>query len=246
MYYTAADLDMNRDGDADHPGDLNEQTLKIYWYNPNATGDLERWKPLGPGIEPSPDYTSIGGPKVLGGERNTTADYLIVTLNHFSTFALAAEITSSGTSSSNAGNSGSSGGGGVITSEPPGNIAAAEKHEKNIVANTPVAYTFIAPELGIYEVDVTGKESENEVSLRVEVLNGTSKLVSVSPPGAVYKNLNVWAGSKRIKEAVIKFRVGNSWLSSSDLAASDIRMLKWDGSKWTQLDTTRIMEDASS
>ncbi len=246
MYYTVADLDINGDGDADDPGDLNEQTLKIYWYNPNATIDSERWKPLGPGIEPNPDYTSIGGPKVLGGERNTIADYLKVTLNHFSTFALAAERASAGTSPSSAGNSGSSGGsGGVITSEPPGNIAAAEKHEKNIIASMPVAYAFTAPELGIYEVDVTGKESESDMSLRVEVLKSTSKLVSVSPSGTVYKNLNVWASSKRIKDAVIKFRVGNSWLNSNDLAASDIRMLKWDGSKWTQLDTTRIREDAS-
>ncbi len=246
MYYTAADLDMNGDGDADDPGDLNEQTLKIYWYNPNATIDSERWKPLGPGMEPNPDYTSIGGPKVLGGDRNTTADYLKVTLNHFSTFALAAESASAGTSSSSAGNSGSSGGGGgVVTSEPPGNIAAAEKHEKNIIASMPVAYTFTAPELDIYEVDVTGKESENDISLRVEVLKGTSKLVSVPPPGTVYKNLNVWASSKRIKEAVIKFKVGNSWLNSSDFAASDIRMLKWDGSRWMQLDTTLIREDAS-
>jgi PGF-pre-PGF domain-containing protein len=225
---------------------LNEQTLKIYWYNPNATGDSERWKPLGPGIEPNPDYSSIGGPKVLGGERNTTADYLKVTLNHFSTFALAAEIASAGTSSGSAGNSGSSGGGGgVITLEPPGNIAVAEKHEKNIITTTPVVYTFTAPELGIYEVDVTSKESENDVSLRVEVLKGTSKLVSVLPPGTVYKNLNVWVGSKRIKKAVIKFRVGNSWLSSNDLAAGDVRMFKWDNGKWTQLDATMIREDAS-
>lgn len=246
MYYTASDLDMNGDGDADDPGDLNEQTLKIYWYNPNATGDSERWKPLGPGIEPNPDYTSIGGPKVLGGERDTTADYLKVTLNHFSTFALAAEIASAGTSSSSAGNSGSSGGGGgVITLEPPGNIAAAENHEKNIIAGTPVVYTFTTPELGIYEVDVTGKESENDMSLRVEVLKGISKLVPVSPFGTVYKNLNIWAGSKRIKGAVIKFRVGNSWLNNSDFAAGDIRLLKWDGSKWTQLDTTRISGDES-
>lgn len=133
----------------------------------------------------------------------------------------------------------------MVTSEPPGNIAAAEKHEKNIIASTPVAYTFTAPELGIYEIDVTGKESESDISLRVEVLKGTSKLVLVSPAGTVYKNLNVWAGSKRIKGAVIKFRVGNSWLNSNDLAAGDIRMLKWDGSKWAQLDTTRISGDAS-
>ena len=44
---------------------------------------------------------------------------------------------------------------------------------------------------------------------------------------------------------MIKFRIGNSWLNSSDFAASDIRMLKWNGSEWMQLDTTRIMENAS-
>ena len=180
MYYTIANLDMDGDGDADDPGDLNEQTLKIYWYNPNATINSERWKPLGPGIEPGPDYTSIGGPKVLGGERNSTADYLKVTLNHFSTFALAAEIASAETSPSSAGSSGSSGGG-VITLELPGNIAMAEKHEKNIIINASVDYIFTAPELGIYEIDVIGKQNENDVSLRVEILKGTSKLVSVSP-----------------------------------------------------------------
>jgi len=64
----------------------------------------------------------------------------------------------------------------------------------------------------------------------VELLKGTSKLVTASPPGAVYKNMNIWAGSKRIKEALIRFRVNNSWLDSSGQAGSDVKMLRWDGS----------------
>ena len=90
LYYTAADLDRTGDGDADDPGDLNEQTLKMYWFNPNT----RLWMPLGPSpdADERPDYTALGGPKVIDGERNTVEKYIKVTLNHFSTFALVTEV----------------------------------------------------------------------------------------------------------------------------------------------------------
>ena len=89
LYYTIADLDRNGDGDADDLGDLNETTLKMYWFNPNTS----LWMPLGPGadVDGKPDYTVLGGPKVIDSERNKTEKYVKVTLNHFSTFALVAE-----------------------------------------------------------------------------------------------------------------------------------------------------------
>jgi len=87
LYYTIADLDRTGDGDADDPGDLNETTLKIYWFNPNTS----LWMPLGPGAAGKPDYTVLGGPKVIDSEGNKTEKYVKVTLNHFSTFALVAE-----------------------------------------------------------------------------------------------------------------------------------------------------------
>ncbi|MCX9012119.1 MAG: right-handed parallel beta-helix repeat-containing protein, partial [Candidatus Methanoperedens sp.] len=243
-YYTAADLDRNDDGDTEDPDDLNEKTLRVYWFNPNATIDSERWKPLGPGIEPMPDYTALGGPRVLGSEMNTAEKYLKVTLNHFSTFALAAEVASAQSApGSGSGSSGGSGGGGIITSEPSDNIAKAEKLEKNLIADRPVTYTFTIP--GIYEVDITGKENENDIALRVEILKGTSKLVSTTPPGTIYKNVNIWAGTKKIKEAVIRFRIENSWLNSSGFAGSDIKALKWSKDRWTQIDTTELRKDES-
>ncbi|MFZ2411667.1 MAG: PGF-pre-PGF domain-containing protein, partial [Candidatus Methanoperedens sp.] len=162
--------------------------------------------------------------------------------NHFSTFALLGTVTTT-TSTSSGGSSGSTGGSGVSTSEPYTNIAKSERYDKSLIANVPVTYTFKAPELGIYEIAVTGKESENDIALRVEVLKGASKLVTIQAPGAVYKNVNVWAGTKRIKEALIRFRVENSWLGSNSLAGSDVKMVKWDGSQWTQLETTEKTRD---
>jgi hypothetical protein len=90
LYYTTADLDRTGDGDAGDPGDLNEQTLKMYWFNPNT----RLWMPLGPSpdADERPDYTALGGPKVIDGKRNTVEKYIKVTLNHFSTFALVAEV----------------------------------------------------------------------------------------------------------------------------------------------------------
>lgn len=137
------------------------------------------------------------------------------------------------------------GGGGIVTSEPYANIEKAERYDKSLIANTPVTYTFKAPELGIYEIAVTGKESENDIALRVEVLKGTSKLVTLAPPGIVYKNVNIWAGTKRIKEVLIRFKVENSWLTSNNFAGSDVKLVKWDGSKWVQLETSEKTKDAS-
>lgn len=141
---------------------------------------------------------------------------------------------------------GGTGGGGVTTSEPFENIAKSERYDKSLIANTPVTYTFKAPEHGIYEISITGKENENDIALRVEALKGTSKLVTASPPGTVYKNLNVWAGTKKIKEAIIRFKVDNTWLDSNKVASSDIRMLKWDVDKWVQLETSETTKDSTS
>lgn len=142
------------------------------------------------------------------------------------------------------GGGGSSGGGGVVTSEPFDNIAKAERYDKSLIVNSSVTYKFTAPEHGIYEIAITGRENENDISLRVEALKGRSKLVSVDAPGTIYKNLNIWAGTKRIKDAMVRFKVENSWIESNNQASSDVRMLKWDGSKWVQLETREISIDA--
>jgi len=129
--------------------------------------------------------------------------------------------------------------------EPPENIVEAERSEKSLVANKPVTYTFKEPEHGVSEITVTGKENQNDISIRVEALKGTAKGVAAPAPGAVYKNLNIVVETTQIKEAVIKFSVENSWLDANNLASSDVRMTKWEGSKWNILETAEKSKDAT-
>jgi hypothetical protein len=79
--------------------------------------------------------------------------------------------------------------------------------------------------------------------VRVEALKGTSKQATVQAPGTVYKNINILSGTKRMKEALIRFKVENSWIGSNSLAASDVKMVKWDGSQWAQLETAQTTKD---
>ncbi len=139
---------------------------------------------------------------------------------------------------------GSGGGGGMATAEPFENIEKTERKEKSLISNIPVMYDFAVPEFSVYQIAVTGSENENLVSIRVEALKGTSKLVTTSAPGIIYKNINVWPGTKRIKKAVIRFKVENSWLGNNSLAGGDIKMLRWDTSKWVALETKEINNDA--
>jgi PGF-pre-PGF domain-containing protein len=181
---------------------------------------------------------------LTGLSASTTYYYFVNSTNSISTNSSQSSQSSFTTSASGGGSSsGSTGGGGVTTSEPSANIAKAESYDKSLIANTPVTYTFKAPELGVYEIAVTGKENENGIALRVEVLKGTSKQVTVQAPGTVYKNINIVTGTKRMKEALIRFRVENSWLGSNSLAGSDVKMLHWVGSQWTQLETAQTTKD---
>ncbi|MCG2735660.1 MAG: PGF-pre-PGF domain-containing protein [Candidatus Methanoperedenaceae archaeon] len=85
-----------------------------------------------------------------------------------------------------------------------------------------------------------------------EVLKDTSTLVKEAAPGDVYKNINIWVGtsgfatSKNIKEAIIMFRVDNSWIDNKALARSEIKLVRWDGGKWITLETSEKMRDGAN
>ncbi|MCX9025833.1 MAG: PGF-pre-PGF domain-containing protein [Candidatus Methanoperedens sp.] len=178
--------------------------------------------------------------------QNQALNYIIVNVSHFSTFGLVGTTSSGGNNGgNNGGSSGTGGGGGVVTGEDFANIAKSESNDEDLIANTPVTYTFKTPELGVYEIAMTGKENEPGITVRAEVLKGTSKQVTAEAPGTVYKNINILAGTQRMKEALVKFRVENSWLGTNSLAAGDVKLLHWDGSKWNQLDTTQTTTDTT-
>lgn len=150
----------------------------------------------------------------------------------------------SGSSSSSSGSSGSSGGGGggggVTTAEPYKNILKSERRDADLQKGKPVAYSFSTPEFSIYQVLITGKENEADVGVRLERLNSTSALVSKVPPGIVYSNENIWAGSKRIESVLIRFKITNAWIADNNLDIKDISLLRFDNGEWKKLGSTII------
>lgn len=177
-------------------------------------------------------------------EQNTSGNYIIANVSHFSTFVLMGTTTTT-TPSTSSGSGDGTNSQDAVTSEPYENILVQERAEKSLIASTPVTYTYKTADLSIYEVEVTGKINEYDVRLLVEVLKDTSRLVEKPADGTIYKNLNIWSGTKRIKESLIRFKVENSWITGNNFESSDIKMVKWDGYEWKELETTQTEKDGS-
>ncbi len=193
-----------------------------------------------------PNWTNISpiSQKVtINGADKTKVNFtnqVIVTPTQTVTPASVPSYSSSGSSGSSGG---SSGGGGVISTEPFNNIAKAESHEKDLLANKSVTYSFNPDEYSVYEVLVVGKQNEADVSMRIELLKGLSANVNASASDStnVYKYINIKIGSERISETVLRFKVEAKWLSDNNLVGAS--MYRWVDGKWQVLDTTETSKD---
>ncbi|VVB50578.1 Uncharacterised protein [uncultured archaeon] len=143
----------------------------------------------------------------------------------------------------------SSGGGEVSFRENLSNIELIEKCELPIYRNVTTFYSFTHVKNPVMFVNITGNTSMDIITALAQVLKGTSTLVKTPPEGLVYKNVNIWVGtpgfatSRNIKEASIKFRVENSWMSANNVTSSDIVFVKWNGNSWIELETNVLSKD---
>ena len=257
MFYNLSDLDKNGDGDAADVDEIDENTLIMYWYWNNATG-TQVWFPLASGTDLSGKLDLAGnpGPIVSSVVRNTTGNYITVTMNHFSLYSMAGTpiagstpCTSCNSGSGGDSGSGGGGGGGGKSAENVSNIEVIEKYDMQISKDALTAYRFTDKKNPIMYVNITGNTTLGIITTSVEVLKNTSTLVSFPPEGLVYKSANIWVGTsgfatpKNIKDALIKFRVENSWMSENSVQNSAMVLEKWDGSSWIQLETKFVSKD---
>ncbi|MFZ3169837.1 MAG: PGF-pre-PGF domain-containing protein [Candidatus Methanoperedens sp.] len=162
--------------------------------------------------------------------------------------AASAPRTSSGGSSGGTGG----GGGGSGSPENSANIEMSEKYDMQISKGTTTSYKFTNKKNPIMFINITGAKSMGIITTSAEVLKGTSTIVNTPAEGLVYKNINIWVGTKgyatptNIKEALIKFRIDNAWLSANNVEGSDIVLVRWDGSSWVQLETKVLSKDDSN
>jgi len=143
----------------------------------------------------------------------------------------------------------SSGGSNISSRENLSNVELIEKSEQPIYRNVITSYRFTHAKSPVMSVNITGNTSMDLITSLVEVLKNTSTLVKTPPEGLVYKNVNIWVGtpgyatSRNIKEALIRFRVDNNWMSANNVASSDIVLVKWDGDSWIELETRVLSKD---
>lgn len=152
-------------------------------------------------------------------------------------------------SSGNGGSGGGGGGGGGKSGENASNIELIEKYDLLISKDALTSYRFTHAKNPIMFVNITGNTTIGIITTSIEVLKNTSTLVTVSPMGLVYRNANIWVGTSgfatpnNIKDAFVKFRVDNAWMSANGVSAGDIVLMKWDGKGWISLKTTVLSKD---
>jgi PGF-pre-PGF domain-containing protein len=141
------------------------------------------------------------------------------------------------------------GGGGGSSGENYSNILLIEKYDLQISKDALTSYRFTDQKNPIMFVNITGNTSLGIITTSVEVLKDTSDLVKTPPDGLVYKNANIWVGTsgfatpKNIKEAIVRFRVENSWLSDNNFIGSNVKLFRWNKIEWIELETAEITKD---
>ncbi len=149
------------------------------------------------------------------------------------------------------GGGGGGGGGGGVSGENYSNIVLKEKYEEAIYKDKPTSFMFKNASSPVMFINITGNVNAGLINTAAELLKDTSTLVNEAPPGLVYKNINLWVGTsgfatpKNIKEAIVMFRVDNTWIESNAISRNDIKLVKWDGEKWITLETSEKMKDGT-
>jgi len=158
--------------------------------------------------------------------------------------------SSSSSGSSSGGTSSGGGGGGGTTGEEYSNIQTRESRDEMVAAGLPVKYSFTTASSPVNEIVITSNVNAGLINTQIEVLKDRSSLIKENAPGSIYKYLNIWVGtsgfstSKNIKDATIKFKVETSWIDSNNFKDTDVALMRWDGTKWSPLETQVTTKDS--
>lgn len=141
----------------------------------------------------------------------------------------------------------SSGGGSQNTGEKNENIELKDYSIKYVLKDTETLFEFTKEGNSILSLGYTASLNGGQTKTIIEMLKGTSTLVSKAAPGIVYKNMNIWVGDGKapamLSDARIVFRVEKTWLSENRIDPASIRMFRYSGGSWNQLPTSMTGED---
>jgi PGF-pre-PGF domain-containing protein len=199
---------------------------------------------------------SVSTYKDTGLESDTSYAYSLLpyygngTKGNVASITLSTSSSSSGSSSGGGSSGGSSsksssgGGGGASSVEDFANVAMKDVSKAYLMMNANATYEFSRQGNDIQSISLYSLKNSGEITSTIEVLNNRSKLVNINPEGLVYRYVNIWVGKSgfateaNIKDAVIKFKVNNSWIEDMGVNPESIRLQRYDGTSWEVLTTT--------
>ncbi|WP_094227707.1 PGF-pre-PGF domain-containing protein [Methanolobus psychrotolerans] len=139
--------------------------------------------------------------------------------------------------------------GGGYYGEDYNNILEKMSKSQNVLAKKVTTYSFNSENNPITSISFIALKNSGVISTTIETLKGISVLVSGTPPGEVYKYMNIWVGDTgfsnpdNIENTVITFKVEKSWVSDNDIQSSLISLYRYNENKWKKLDTQKVKED---
>ena len=159
-----------------------ESSLRLYRWNTTSS----EWEKLsGPG---SPSFVNDAGV-------DTVNNFVWANLTNLSEFAIGGNLYTPPSQQTASSGGGGGGGGGGKSGENVSNIELIEKYDLQISKDALTSYRFTDKKNPIMYVNITGNTTLGIITASVEVLKGTSTLVSFPPEGLVYKNANIWVGT---------------------------------------------------
>lgn len=149
---------------------------------------------------------------------------------------------------SSGGGGGGGGGGGAPSGESYCSKNIWELREGFLQVNSSTSYKFNTPDLGVYEVLVTPAKSYGVAEVKVfkclSEVNGVE-----APQETVYFYGDIWVSAKELssvenlKDATIRFKVENKWLSNNKIEENNIRLFRLEENTWILVETERLKRD---
>ncbi|MBP1909981.1 NosD domain-containing protein [Methanolobus bombayensis] len=189
--------------------------------------------------------------EITGTTLDTSANSVSDTLSEFGTLALFTGGRSDERSSTTPSSSSDDDDGvraSVSQGQDPAIVASSASSVKRITGDSEVNYDFSDSGTPVLGISFDAKKDKGLVVAKVQVLSGNPDGVS-NPSGKSYQMLSIDVGSEgtvssdSADNVMIHFKVSKEWIEENNIDISTIRMTRYHGDQWNDLETYQVREE---
>ncbi|MBU3905146.1 MAG: PGF-pre-PGF domain-containing protein, partial [Nanoarchaeota archaeon] len=161
--------------------------------------------------------------------------------NGVSSVSIRYSVPALGTTTAAASSTAGSSAGGFVTETTEQTVSITQ-----ILAGETKTMIFTDTNLGVSSVDITAKNTLNNIELKIGTLSALPSDISIVV-GEVYKYLQFTPtkiSETDLSTAKIKFKVTNSWLTDNNIDPDTVALNRWI-TRWNKLPTVKTSEDST-